>query len=99
MDIELKGKRFSGLTIAGFVLAWFTGPIGAILSAAALSEIEHNPETLRGTVLARFGVAIGVIFMLGCGWLAYDHHQQELVDRANAASDQAIQRYYEQHRN
>lgn len=50
MNNELIGKRVSGLAITGFICSWILGPLGIVLSAVALSEIEHNEETLRGRV-------------------------------------------------
>lgn len=60
LTTALKGRRVSGLAIAGFCLSWSAGPIGIILSAVALDEIAHNADTLRGKGLAGWGIFIGL---------------------------------------
>lgn len=59
-----------GLAVAGFVfsLAWgfgFLSPIGLALSLLAVAQIKRNPG-MRGSGLAGWGIALGV---LGCIWL------------------------------
>ena len=92
-----QGKRIAGLAVAGFATSWFIGPLGVVLSAVALSEINHNQETLRGKGLAKWGIALGVAGTLTTGWLIYDSLVQSRVDRANAESERRLQEYYRRH--
>lgn len=68
--------RFSGLAIAGFVLSFFGGLIGVIVSIIAYRRISKNPN-LEGKGLALAGIIIGslatiiLIIIVFVGAMAY----------------------------
>jgi hypothetical protein len=88
-----QGQRFSGLSVAGFVCAWFIGPLGIILSALALSEINRNQATLRGKGLAKWGIGLGILGTLLLILGAFIVIEDSSIRRANERSDRAYQDY------
>jgi Zn-finger nucleic acid-binding protein len=57
----------SGTAIAGFVLSFFCGIVGLIVSWIALDEIKKSEGALKGEGLAMAGIAISALSMvLGC---------------------------------
>jgi hypothetical protein len=54
----------SGLAIAGFVLAFFCGLLGLILSAIAKSDIAKSNGRLGGDGLATAGIVISIVNMV-----------------------------------
>ena len=93
MNNVLIGKRISGLTIAGFCISWVIGPLGIALSAFALSEINHNPETLRGKGFAKWGIGIGILSTVATVLMMLAAKGDADLRRANERSDQAMTDY------
>jgi Domain of unknown function (DUF4190) len=93
MTTDLKGKRISGLTIAGFCTAWFIGPLGIALSAFALSEINNNQDTLRGKGFAKWGIGIGILSTVATVLMMLAANGDADLRRANGRSDRALQDY------
>lgn len=82
---DLSNLRVSPLSIVGFTLGCgvFTAPIGLALSAVALSEIKHNPDTLRGSGLAKWGIALSACSVLWFGICGVAYQNNMRVWRAN----------------
>lgn len=60
----MQPQATSGLAIAGFVLAFFCGLLGLILSAIAKSEIAKSNGRLGGDGLATAGIIIAIVNMV-----------------------------------
>ena len=61
----LPMQKTNGLAIAGFVTALACcSPVGIILSAIGLSQINKNPNQ-KGKGLATAGLIIGIISLVG----------------------------------
>ena len=61
---HMAPQQTSGLAIAGFVLAFFCGLLGLILSIIAKSEIAKSNGRLGGEGLATAGIVISIISMV-----------------------------------
>lgn len=61
---HMMPQSTSGLAIAGFVLSFFCGLLGLILSAIAKSEIAKSNGRLGGDGLATAGIVISIISLV-----------------------------------
>jgi hypothetical protein len=93
MQDSIQGKRLSGLAAAGFICSCFIGPLGIILSAIALSEVKHNPNTLRGKGMAKWGIGLGILSTVILVLSLCLAKAEADVRRANELSDQRLQEY------
>ena len=91
-----QGQRFSGLSIAGFICSWFFGPIGIILSALAISEVNRNPETLRGKGLAKWGLGLGIFGTLVICYSIFYHLEMTRARELNNYSMEIYNKKYRQ---
>ena len=91
---SLQEQRLSGLSVAGFVCSWFIAPIGIILSAIALSEINRNPQALRGKGLAKWGIGLGALAMVIWVLVIAAAVSESNTRRNNEESDRKVQEYY-----
>ena len=55
----------SGLAIAGFVLSFFCGLLGLILSIIGYNECKKSGGMIRGEGLAIAGIVISILSMIG----------------------------------
>lgn len=90
---SLQEQRLSGLSVAGFVCAWFIAPVGIILSAIALSEINRNPQTLRGKGFAKWGIGLGALAMVVWVLVIAAAVSESNIRRNNERSDRAVEEY------
>lgn len=76
----LPMQKTNGLAIAGFVTALACcSPVGIILSAIGLSQINKNPNQ-KGKGLATAGLIIGVISLVGTVFYYLFVFSSEILD-------------------
>ena len=73
-------QKTNGLAIAGFVTALACcSPVGIILSAIGLSQINKNPNQ-KGKGLATAGLIIGIISLVGTVFYYLFVFSSEILD-------------------
>jgi hypothetical protein len=76
----LPMQKTNGLAIAGFVTALACcSPVGIILSAIGLSQINKNPNQ-KGKGLATAGLIIGIISLVGTVFYYLFVFSSEILD-------------------
>ena len=76
----LPMQKTNGLAIAGFVTALACcSPVGIILSAIGLSQINKNPNQ-KGKGLATAGLIIGIISLVGTFFYYLFVFSSEILD-------------------
>jgi Zn-finger nucleic acid-binding protein len=64
----IRPQTTSSVAIAGFVLAFFCGPLGLFLSWMGLREVQRSGGSVGGEGLAKAGIIVSIAFM-GFGFL------------------------------